>query len=240
MGSPSSAQAAARGSARVPLARLALRAASEVPGVLGSDPGPQGLRVVADPPELLRGVSVTAEVDGRYAVDLCLVAGMVPLHALADEVRDRVRRRAERERLETELGTVNVEFAMVMSEAEATAVASAAVAEALDALAIGGAVVAQPTIEAESVVGTGQAPEAERTLGTEPRVVEAEPGIDAGVPIRPEEVAQPEAWRIEAEVAIQAERRIVPEPGAPEPARSPRPVEGDSPPASGAGEGRPA
>ncbi len=104
---------------RVRLARLALASALRLPDVVGGEAGPAGLRVTADAPGgLLRGVSVTAQADGRYAVDLRLVVAMVPLAALADEVRRRVQASAERERLDGELGVVNVEFARVLTPEE--------------------------------------------------------------------------------------------------------------------------
>ena len=97
-------------SPRVRLARLALDAALGLPDVLGGDAGPHGLRVTADLPSVVRGVSVTADGEGRYAVDLRLVARMVPLVPLAEEIRQRVRMRAGREGLDDQLGLVNVEF----------------------------------------------------------------------------------------------------------------------------------
>jgi cell division protein FtsN len=75
--------------------------------------------VSADPlGGVLRGASVCSQADGRYAVDLCLVAGFVPLLELAEEVRGRVRGRARREGLIAQLGEVNVEFVRVLSAAE--------------------------------------------------------------------------------------------------------------------------
>ena len=67
---------------------------------------------------MLGGVSVVAEADGCYAVDLCLVAGIVPLIELADEVRRRVRARAGRDGVADRVGVVNVQFARVLSDAE--------------------------------------------------------------------------------------------------------------------------
>ena len=79
-----------------------------------------GLRVTADPPAgLLRGVSVTAERDGRYAVDLRLVARMTPLMPLGDAVRRRVIASARRAQgLADQLGSINVEFARVLAPEE--------------------------------------------------------------------------------------------------------------------------
>jgi hypothetical protein len=112
-------------SIRVRVARAALRAALEVTGVLGSDPGPAGVRVTTDPVSgPLIGVSATAQSDGRYAVDLSLVAGMVRLPALAEEVRAAVRKRVDGEQLEDVLGAVNVEFAHVVTAEESAAIAA--------------------------------------------------------------------------------------------------------------------
>jgi GNAT superfamily N-acetyltransferase len=97
------------------LARLALEAALTVPEVVTGDAGAQGLRVTADPVGgSLRGVSVIAEGDGRYAVDLRLVARLAPLVALGETVRRRVRESARRQGLGDRLGSVNVEFAGVL------------------------------------------------------------------------------------------------------------------------------
>lgn len=107
-------------SPRVRLARLALDAAQAVPDVLGTEAGLHGVRVTADPSAgLLRGVSVTAQADGRYTVDLSLVARMVPLVALGEEVRRRVQASARRDGLADQLGTVNVEFARLLTSEEA-------------------------------------------------------------------------------------------------------------------------
>ena len=87
--------------------------------MLGSDSGPSGARVTADPVSgALIGVLATAQSDGRYAVDLSLVADMVPLPALAEKVRAHVRKRVDGEQLGTVLGAVNVEFAYVVTEEE--------------------------------------------------------------------------------------------------------------------------
>jgi hypothetical protein len=109
-----------RVSDRVRLARLALDAALVVPDVLGAEAGVHGVRVTADPPAgPLRGVSVIAQADGRYAVDLRLVARIVPLVALGEEVRRRVQASAGRDGLADRLGSVNVEFARLLTPGEA-------------------------------------------------------------------------------------------------------------------------
>ena len=106
-------------SPRVRLAHLALDAALSVAGVQGADAGPDGLCLTGDPQRgTLRGVSVIAQTGDRYSVDLCLVAGIVPLIELAAEVRRRVQARVAREGLGDQLGDVNVEFSEVLSAAE--------------------------------------------------------------------------------------------------------------------------
>lgn len=113
-------------SVRVRVARAALQAALATPGVLGSDSGPSRGRVTADPDSgPLIGVLVTAQSDGRYAADLSLVADMVPLPALAEEVRARVRRRVDDDELGDVLGVVNVEFAYVVTADEFAAAIAA-------------------------------------------------------------------------------------------------------------------
>ena len=171
-------------SVRVRVARAALQAALEVPGVLGSDSGPSGRRVTADPASgPLIGVLATAQSDGLYAADLSLVADMVPLPALAEEVRARVRRRVDGEELGDVLGVVNVEFACVLTADEYAAAIAAEqqVEEAILAEELGaGAVIAREAAKvgargSGSVEGeaprpvavpssAGVAPESERRL----------------------------------------------------------------------------
>lgn len=125
------------GSVRVRLARAALQAALAVPGVLGSDPGQSGVRLTDDPSSgLLVGVSVTAQADDRYTVDLALIADMVPLPELAEQVRTRVQERARRQRLGSALGSINVEFASVVTPEELTAAEAKEAKEAEEARAV--------------------------------------------------------------------------------------------------------
>src|SRR3954449_8112305 len=119
---PSAAASSSTGSIaspRVVLARLALEAALAVPGVVAGEAGRHNLRVTVVSAGIpLRGVSVTAERGGRYAVDLCLVARMTPLIPLADAVRRRVIASAARQGLADQLGTIDVEFAQVLAPGE--------------------------------------------------------------------------------------------------------------------------
>jgi len=167
-------------SVRVRVARSALQAALEVPGVLGSDSGPSGRRVTADPASgPLIGVLATSQSDGRYAADLSLVADMVPLPALAEEVRARVRKRVDGEQLGDVLGAVNVEFAYVVTAEEFAATAAEhQIEEAIlaEELAAGAAIAEEAARGSGSIKGeapeavaaparAGVAPEGERRFG---------------------------------------------------------------------------
>ena len=103
---------------RVRLARAALESALAVPGVVRGEAGPGVARVTADGCELLSGVSAIAQSDGRYAIDLRLVARLVPLSPLAENVRAHVRAAAARAGLTAALGSVDIEFADVLTSEE--------------------------------------------------------------------------------------------------------------------------
>ncbi len=80
-------------SARVELARLALRAALAHPDVRAGDPGPAGTCVTAGVGDRLVGVSVISDDgDGGYAVTLCLRTRIVPLRPLSEQLRERITR----------------------------------------------------------------------------------------------------------------------------------------------------
>jgi len=103
---------------RVRLARVALETALAVPGVVRGEAGPGIPRVTADGSELLTGVSAIAQSDGGYAIDLRLVARLVPLRPLADNVRAQVRAAVARAGLAAALESVNVEFDDVVTAEE--------------------------------------------------------------------------------------------------------------------------
>lgn len=82
--------AAARESPRAALARLVLDAATSQPDVLRGYAGEAGVWVTSHPDRPLTGVVAVARPDGRYDLELHLVARPVPLHPLSDQVRRRV------------------------------------------------------------------------------------------------------------------------------------------------------
>lgn len=103
---------------RVRLARVALESALAVPGVVRGEAGVGVARLTADGSELLVGVSAIAQADGRYAIDLRLIARLVPLWPLADHVRAGVQAAAARAGIAALLGSVDVEFAGVLTAEE--------------------------------------------------------------------------------------------------------------------------
>lgn len=104
---------------RVRLARTALHAATSLRDVVRGDAGGPPLpRVTLDRGEQLDGVLAIAEPGGRYGVALRLVAGLVPLHALADRIRTDVRGAAARAGLSASLGQIDIEFVAVLTADE--------------------------------------------------------------------------------------------------------------------------
>jgi hypothetical protein len=73
------------------VARAAREAALGVEGVAEVTAGPLSRWVTPDRNDPVRGVVVTALPGGAYELALYLVAEPVPLHALADRVRERAR-----------------------------------------------------------------------------------------------------------------------------------------------------
>lgn len=99
-------------SPRSRLARAALEAASSLPQVAGGVRGAQGVWATTDAGGVLEGVIAVARRDGRYDVELHLVAQwpLGSLYSLADDVRKRVARAADRSGLAHAIGEVSVSF----------------------------------------------------------------------------------------------------------------------------------
>src|SRR5438067_12000639 len=100
------------GSPRSHLARVALEAATGMPEVAAGVRGPHRVWATADAGDILEGVVATARPDGRFDVELHLVAEWPfdSLFALADRVRTRVRRAAARVDLDGLLGSITIGF----------------------------------------------------------------------------------------------------------------------------------
>lgn len=96
---------------RVRLAALAVEAALRVKGVVEAHaPAIGGTSTHGSGGARVHGVSVVVGASGRYDVSLHLVARAVPLHPVADRVRDRVSGAARRAGLGERLGPVDVRF----------------------------------------------------------------------------------------------------------------------------------
>lgn len=107
-------------SERERLATVALQAARATAGVAGSGAGPAGLNRTRVGSAVLDGVAVIAEREGRFSVELSLVALPVPLHPLAAAVRVRLSNAAVAAGLEAQLGTIDVEFTDVVESVATT------------------------------------------------------------------------------------------------------------------------
>ncbi len=97
-------------SERVGLAHAALHAALGHPGVAGSTTGPLGAHVTGTGSQRLPGVLVIAGSDGRYEVTLWLIGRPVDLVALADGVREGVRRATAEAGLLPALGPIDIRW----------------------------------------------------------------------------------------------------------------------------------
>jgi hypothetical protein len=88
------APAGAAPSPRLRLARLARNTALREAGVLALESGPNGGFAVVSGDERIDGVLCIATVGGAYDVELRLVCALVPLVALGERVRAKVREAA--------------------------------------------------------------------------------------------------------------------------------------------------
>jgi hypothetical protein len=105
-----------RSSERETLARIALVASLSLPDVVDTDVGPNGAWVTEVEGERLPGVVAAAEADGRYSLELHLVARPVPLGELAERVRERIVRRAEQAGMSDAIGSIDVSIEDVLLE----------------------------------------------------------------------------------------------------------------------------
>jgi hypothetical protein len=96
---------------RVRLARAALAAALDMPGVRRGDPGRTGVHATGVPGgERLDGVLCTAAPGQGYTVSLQLVCEPVPLRPLGKRIQTAVMAAAAKERLAGAVASVDVRF----------------------------------------------------------------------------------------------------------------------------------
>ncbi|MDQ6750154.1 MAG: hypothetical protein M3Z33_05295 [Actinomycetota bacterium] len=95
-------------SPRLQIAQLAADAAAAVPGVVGLQSGPLGLRMTGGAGRRIDGVVVVALPDGRYDVDLHLVCELIALRPLGERVRAAVHTATAADGLGEALGPVYV------------------------------------------------------------------------------------------------------------------------------------
>ncbi|MBA2566876.1 MAG: hypothetical protein ACR2IN_05615 [Thermoleophilaceae bacterium] len=91
------------------MARLALDAARSLDGVVDSTSG-RGRWVTPDRNGVVPGAIAVVRADGRFDVELHLVADLVPLHPLGERIRDRVERDARVAGVADLIGPVHVAF----------------------------------------------------------------------------------------------------------------------------------
>jgi hypothetical protein len=103
-------------SERVELARIAAEAAATVPGVAAAARDPLHRWETSDGDTALEGVVCLPLAGGGYAVELHLVAELVPLPALAETIRDNIDRRISETALGGALRRIDVTFEDVTDE----------------------------------------------------------------------------------------------------------------------------
>ncbi len=104
------------------VARLALDAARALDGVIDGTSG-RGRWVTPDRSDPVSGAIAVVRADGRFDVELHLVAGLVPLHPLGERIRDRIDKDARKAGVDGLIGPVNIAFEDVDESAPAAKVA---------------------------------------------------------------------------------------------------------------------
>lgn len=105
------------------VARLALDAARALDGVVDATSG-RGRWVTPDRSDPVAGAVAVVRADGRFDVELHLVAGLVPLHPLGERIRDRIEREARKAGVSELVGPVNIAFEDVEEKAPASGTGS--------------------------------------------------------------------------------------------------------------------
>ncbi len=91
------------------VARLALDSARALDGVVDATSG-RGRWVTPDRSDPVAGAVAVVRADGRFDVELHLVAGLVPLHPLGERIRDRIDKDARKAGVSGLVGPVHIAF----------------------------------------------------------------------------------------------------------------------------------
>lgn len=102
---------------RVRLAKAARDAALRVPGVVATDIGPMGLDVTAAGGERLEGIICAAANDGGYDISVRLIAGLVSLPDLSEQIAAAIARAAAR--VGVPCSSVSIHFADLLAAGDA-------------------------------------------------------------------------------------------------------------------------
>ena len=108
-GSPPAASLEKPPSRAAALARLTLDAARSIDGVVDATSG-RGRWVTPDRNGVVPGAIAVVRADGRFDVELHLVAGLVPLHPLGERIRDRIDKDARKAGVSELVGPVHIAF----------------------------------------------------------------------------------------------------------------------------------
>jgi hypothetical protein len=98
---------------RARLTRAAREAILRVPGVVATDTGPMGLYVTVAGGERLEGIICAAATDGGYDISVRVIAGVVSLPDLSEEITAAITRAAGR--LGVSCSSVSIHFADLLA-----------------------------------------------------------------------------------------------------------------------------
>jgi hypothetical protein len=107
------AEGPARPSDRVRLTRAARDAALRVPGVVATDTGPMGLYLTMAGGERLEGIICAAATDGGYDISVRVIAGLVSLPDLSEQITAAIARAAGR--VGVSCSSVSIHFADLLA-----------------------------------------------------------------------------------------------------------------------------
>ena len=108
------------------IARLALDAACAFQGVLGGTSGRGARWKTPDRDGAVLGAIAVARADGRFDVELHLIARPVPLHPLGERIRDRIDRDARKAGVSELVGPIHIAFEDIEEKPQSSASAGRA------------------------------------------------------------------------------------------------------------------